>query len=221
MPPSKRSYRSKQHNSGQRPSAPASGGGGEPLPSLEFNQQGGRSRIGGLSNVLPRLALNKNGKPEFPPGKGPLNLETLHPISCPTAVRTGSLAVWGGNETQHRRQRQEEQQQYHGLSKTASESGAGNGEGKGKAVQKQEDYGDGTKDTGDDPQGQDQNRRDYKAESDALERAREVSRLKEEARARREGRLPRFWSSHPSRITPIMENNKPVDPKDGRTPWVD
>jgi hypothetical protein len=216
----------------------ASGGGGEPLPPFGFDQSAGRSRIGGCSYILPRLALDEKGKPKFPPGTGPLDLETLHPISCPTAVRTGSLVAWAGNVSQHRSQPareldQQQEQQYHGRFEENTSSSRAvteeqeveaetEGKGKGNAVVRKPEDGPKVADTrsGVWDENNRRQRRDYQAELAALESAREEARIREEAQARREGRLPNSWCSHPSRVVPIMQNNKPIDPKKGQTPWV-
>jgi hypothetical protein len=124
MPPTKRSKRSKPTLPKQTstPAPSPSGGGGEPLPSIAFKQEASHSLISSNSLRLPRLALYGDRQPMFPPGRGPQHLEPLEPRTCTTALRTGSLVAWGGNDDPQQGQGEKEQELEGILIEVKSES---------------------------------------------------------------------------------------------------
>ncbi|KAI8629496.1 hypothetical protein F5Y19DRAFT_83954 [Xylariaceae sp. FL1651] len=205
---------------------PASGGGGEGLPSLSMAQRAGKSSISQLSNLLPRVTIGQDGQPEFPPGKGPPNLQQLEPIPYPTAVRTGSLLIWGGNYHQQGSQDSPRPHQYERSNKAEKGNEAFEAQGGAQAMTRshaqRESGAHADMEIHDENNGENrQYGRDYQAEIALLEQARRESEEREEFRAKREGREPRVWSSSPEDIVPIMTNNRPVDPEAMRTAWTE
>lgn len=174
-----------------------SGGGGEDLPSIGSDVKAGNSGISGLGLTLPSLMLRHYKDIDelstvFSRGSGPTYIDLMEPIPCYTAVKTDSLVSWGGYETKPQRKQQPRQPQ--------------------QQEQQQEQPG---------AMQEEHTRRDFRCEAEDLEKAHKRSTSKERKAARREGRHPRAWNSHPASFTPIMKNAGPVDAVKMRTPWVE